>query len=153
MLPPRGYTCPVLAGMTGLLALVLALDTREAAPNAQLGALNPHIDEVVNGASIALAMQRAVLPSSRSGHAAQQGLCGRTPVAECSFIGDASHEARPAETTRKQKASDTSTLAFFRQGLSRTSVAAMHLNLVAMGAGALFTIYTCPTSIPCHSNP
>jgi hypothetical protein len=49
------------AGMTGLLKLALGLRAGEAAPNAQLRSLNPHVGGAIRGAACALLVQLAVL--------------------------------------------------------------------------------------------
>jgi acyl transferase domain-containing protein len=50
------------AGMTGLLAIVLAQHGDEQMPNAQLRVMNPHVGVLVDGTSIALQTQHAAFP-------------------------------------------------------------------------------------------
>merc|ERR1712091_533710 len=49
------------AGMTGLLKLALGLRVREAAPNAQLRLLNPHVGDTLRGVTGALPVQFAAM--------------------------------------------------------------------------------------------
>ena len=107
------------AGMTGLLALILAMGKGEAMPNAQLRTLNPHLSATMSGAGVLLPTSRALLPPSRS--ISETVASQRTP--------------RPVVSPPSSlKLFDTSSLSAFRRGISSTATAAMHLNLIGLGA-------------------
>ena len=55
------------AGLTGLLKLINALRAREAAPNAQLRLLNPHVGSSLHGVVCTLPVQLTPIPSHRGG--------------------------------------------------------------------------------------
>jgi NADPH:quinone reductase-like Zn-dependent oxidoreductase/3-oxoacyl-(acyl-carrier-protein) synthase len=55
------------AGMTGLLKLALHLDREEAAPNAQLRSLNPHVGSALRDVACTLPVQRALTASDSGG--------------------------------------------------------------------------------------
>ena len=55
------------AGMTGLLKLAVGLHEREAAPNAQLRLLNPHVSDTLHGVAGALAVQLAAVTRGSGG--------------------------------------------------------------------------------------
>ena len=59
------------AGMTGLLKLAQALERCQAPPNAQLQALNPHVDAALQEMDCVLPTQRAAMRRRAVG-----GVCG-----------------------------------------------------------------------------
>ena len=64
------------AGMTGLLKLALGLRAGEAAPHAQLRALNPHVGETLGGVACALPVQSGAAVDGSSGGVSSFGYSG-----------------------------------------------------------------------------
>jgi acyl transferase domain-containing protein len=62
--------------MTGLLKLVHGLQCGEAAPNAQLRLLNPHVGETVRGAACALQVQLTAAMGEAGGGVSSFGYSG-----------------------------------------------------------------------------
>ena len=122
------------AGVTGLLVLVTSLRRHTAVPNAQLRALNPHIAEgsACDG-SLTLPTQQLVaapasmrMPRSAAGRATGVSAPPRDQVPAAADRTSASEQS--------PKLFDARTVKTLRNSLAQTSTAAMHLNLICLGA-------------------
>ena len=108
------------AGMTGLLALVLALWGEEGIPNAQLRALNPHVHEALGGkGGITVPVQ-----------------CVKMQVAGCeqSVAQTAALVSSASPVQRRSSLFDVSSAKALRASISKVCTAAMQLSLISLGA-------------------
>jgi len=84
------------AGFSGLLKLIVGLAWGDAAPNAQLHVLNPHLGSTLKGVSCALTVQLLALPANaRVGGVSSFGYSGTIAHAVLRHSGKAAQKAPP----------------------------------------------------------
>jgi SAM-dependent methyltransferase len=107
--------------MTGLLTLLFAMCENAMMPNAQLRTLNPHMSDTIDGSGVVLLMQRAPLAKDQAKAAPESKRTAKASILQ-------------APATVSPASAATSSLTEFRDLMRFVAIAAMHLNLIALGA-------------------